>query len=404
MIVMILIFALAGIAAQGFGGSVEGFLRLQRNPARLITDFTVSGGVGGALLNAAVVGAIGLAFVTIAGIKLSGPSIAAVYTMMGFALFGKTPVNILPIIAGVYLAGRIVGKAFNAYILIALFGTALGPLVTFIVFEAGFTGVPALLMGLFVGVAAGVCLPPVAMAMLHMHQGYNLYNLGLSCGFFGLFGASLLVAAGKDVSITIVWNTRPSLVMILLVPLVSVLYILWGFALGRGETVEDVKDILKLPGRLPSDFVDLVSPGGALVNVGVLGLLGSAYVFAVGADFNGPVLGGLLTLMGFGAFGKHPKNCWPVLAGVILSCLVFGKSLTAPGPILAALFATTLAPLAGQFGPLAGILAGFIHMSVVDRSAAWHGGLDLYNNGFAGGLTATLIVAIIEWYKAARKV
>jgi hypothetical protein len=49
-----------------------------------------------------------------------------------------------------------------------------------------------------------------------------------------------------------------------------------------------------------------------------------------------------------------------------------------------------------------GIAAGFVHLSLVERSAAWHGGLDLYNNGFAGGLTATLFVAIIQWLKATR--
>jgi hypothetical protein len=161
--------------------------------------------------------------------------------------------------------------------------------------------------------------------------------------------------------------------------------------------------IQKLSGRLPSDFLDAVSPGGALVNVGLLGLAGSLYVYLVGGPFNGPVLGGLLTLMGFGAFGKHLKNCWPIVTGVVVSCLVFSKNMAAPGPLLAALFATTLAPIAGQFGPVAGIIAGIIHLAVVERSAAWHGGLDLYNNGFAGGLTATLIVAVIEWYRSTRR-
>ena len=44
--------------------------------------------------------------------------------------------------------------------------------------------------------------------------------------------------------------------------------------------------------------------------------------------------------------------------------------------------------------------AGFVHLTLVERSAAWHGGLDLYNNGFAGGLTATLFVAIIQWLRS----
>jgi hypothetical protein len=34
------------------------------------------------------------------------------------------------------------------------------------------------------------------------------------------------------------------------------------------------------------------------------------------------------------------------------------------------------------------------------RTAPWHGGLNLYNNGFAGGLTATLLVSIITWWSS----
>ncbi len=90
------------------------------------------------------------------------------------------------------------------------------------------------------------------------------------------------------------------------------------------------------------------------------------------------------------------------MIGVVLSCLVFSKSLTDPGPILAVLFSTTLAPLAGEFGAFTGIIAGFLHLIMVERTGAWHGGIDLYNNGFAGGLTAALIVSVIEWYRSSQ--
>jgi hypothetical protein len=166
------------------------------------------------------------------------------------------------------------------------------------------------------------------------------------------------------------------------------------------EIWPNLKAIMKLTGRLPSDFMENVSPGSALVNTGLLGLAGSAYLLIIGADFNGPTLGGLLTVMGFASFGKHPRNCWPVAVGVITATLVFGKSLTAPGPVLALLFGTTLAPLAGEFGPWIGMAAGFLHLVMVERTAAWHGGMDLYNNGFAGGLTAAFFVALIEWRRS----
>jgi hypothetical protein len=66
------------------------------------------------------------------------------------------------------------------------------------------------------------------------------------------------------------------------------------------------------------------------------------------------------------------------------------------------LFGTTLAPLAGEFGPLVGLAAGFVHLVMVEQTAPWHLGMNLYNNGFAGGLTATYFVALIEWLRANR--
>ncbi|HDQ14008.1 MAG TPA: DUF1576 domain-containing protein, partial [Sediminispirochaeta sp.] len=67
------------------------------------------------------------------------------------------------------------------------------------------------------------------------------------------------------------------------------------------------------------------------------------------------------------------------------------------------LFGTTLAPLAGEFGVIVGFVAGFTHLLMVERTAAWHGGFDLYNNGFAGGLTATFFLAIIEWFNSNKR-
>jgi hypothetical protein len=402
LLLCILLFVVAAMTADGPADSVRGFLALQTHASRLIHDFTEIVGAGGALLNAAVMGLLALALIRFSDTTMSGPTLAAVFTIMGFSLFGKTPLNSAPIVLGVYLASRIARRPFGAYILMALFGTALGPVVSFLIAESGLRGPPALLAGIGAGCAVGIILPAVSMAMLRMHEGFNLYNIGFSCGFLGLFVASLLAAARRDIEIRVIWNTDPELELILLIPALSLLFVAGGWFLDGRAVPGHLKRILELSGRLPTDFMSDIGPGAALVNAGLLGLAGTVYLWLIGADFNGPVLGGLLTVMGFATFGKHPRNCWPVALGVILATLTFGKSLTAPGPVLALLFSSTLAPLAGEFGPLVGMAAGFFHLVVVERSAAWHGGLDLYNNGFAGGLTATLFVAVIQWMKTTR--
>jgi len=402
MIVTLAALAALGIARPGPAAAFQGFWAIQMQPARLITDFTLAGGAGGALLNAALMGALALGLVRFLGVRFSGPTLAAVFTIIGFSLFGKTPVNTLPIMLGVGLASRLVGKPFKAYTLFALFGTALGPVVSFLLAETGMTGWPRVGLGLAGGVAAGFILPALAMAMLRMHEGYNLYNIGLTAGFFSLFAAAVFQAFGLNVTLRLDWNTSRMIELRLLIPLISSLFVGWGVFMEPRAVVGNLLKINRLTGRLPSDFMAMASVGSSLVNMGLLGLIASGYLWAVGADFNGPTLGGVFTLMGFGAFGKHPRNCWPIAAGVALATLLFGKSLIAPGPVLAILFATTLAPLAGEFGPWVGIAAGMTHLALVEQCGAWHGGLDLYNNGFSGGLTATLYVAVIQWWRANR--
>jgi hypothetical protein len=387
------------LVADGWRNSIQNFLFLQVQPARLLNDFFALAGIGGTLLNAAAVGILSFILILVSKIKLSGPTFAAIFTILGFGLFGKTVVNILPIFLGVFLASKLMRISFREYAIIALFGSAMGPLISFVAFELGFTGAVGIIVGSLAGVVAGFFLPATAIAMLHMHQGYNLYNIGLTTGFLGLFATGLIRASGFPLSSQMNWYSEPSLILSWLVPIISAILILVGTLFGGRAAWVSLIKIQSHSGRLPSDFMQKESMEGALINAGLIGLIGSAYVWLVQGDFNGPVIGGLLTIIGFATFGTHLRNSWSVLLGIICSALLFGKSLNAPGPILAAIFGTTLAPLAGQFGIATGFIAGFLHLVMVLQTGSWHGGMSLYNNGFAGGLTATLIVAFIQWYQ-----
>ena len=90
LIVLLLCGCIAvGFIADGPSEALRGLARIQLHPARLLNDFTVIGGEGAALINAACVALIGLGLVRISSVRLSGPTIAAVFTMLGFGLFGK---------------------------------------------------------------------------------------------------------------------------------------------------------------------------------------------------------------------------------------------------------------------------------------------------------------------------
>ncbi|NCB03164.1 MAG: DUF1576 domain-containing protein, partial [Spirochaetia bacterium] len=228
--------------------------------------------------------------------------------MFGFGLFGKTALNISCIIVGVFIASKIAHKSFGSYSLIALFGTALGPVVTYIMFDLNMPLSISIPSALVSGIVIGIILPSIAGAMLNLHQGYNLYNIGFSCGFIGLFISSFFHASKSMAPITVTWNTQVMWQLHIIIPLISIMSILFGFILSKQEiskSIKEVKGLQSTSGRLPTDFFDLVNSETPLINMGLLGLLSYGYVLIVGGDINGPIIAGMATVIGFGSFGKH---------------------------------------------------------------------------------------------------
>ena len=84
------------------------------------------------------------------------------------------------------------------------------------------------------------------------------------------------------------------------------------------------------------------------------------------------------------------------MLGVYLASFTKTWSINQPSPMLALLFSTTLAPVCGQFGWVAGIIAGYLHSSVALNVGIVYGGMNLYNNGFAGGIVAIFLVPVMQ--------
>ena len=149
--------------------------------------------------------------------------------------------------------------------------------------------------------------------------------------------------------------------------------------------------LLTTTGRAPNDYLRMFGAGAVLINIGLNGLIGIAYILLVDGDINGPTLGGIFTIMGFSAFGKHPRNIIPVMLGVWLGAYGMHYEPNYPALQLAGLFGTTLAPVSGHFGAVFGVAAGFIHSALVLQTGGPVAGLNLYNNGFSGGLIAIVM-------------
>jgi hypothetical protein len=172
----------------------------------------------------------------------------------------------------------------------------------------------------------------------------------------------------------------------------------------NGWKIRNALRILRHPGRAVADFVLMDGPGATFMNMSCVGIISLTYILLIGGDLSGPVWGTILTAFGFAAFGAHLKNFTPVLLGVFLSTFMNKFSPTTPAIQLAAIFGVGLAPIAGQFGVLAGIVAGVLHVAIVTCTNNLYGGLNLYNNGFSCGWVAIIMVPFMEAFIARFKV
>ncbi len=391
-------FILASFLFDSFDGVMEGILNIMMSPTLLLTDYLVVGGIGASLLNSGLLMLLTIFIASRNNTLMNGPLIAAIYTVGGFAFFGKNIFNILGILLGVYIFSKIQKDHFTRYIIIAYFGTALSPVVSQVSFGMGFSIVPGIFLGVAAGIFIGLILPPLASSFVSFHQGFNLYNIGFTSGVIGMIFMSVFRLTGYDHSLEQIFVTKTNVPLLILLALYFLSMILIGLVSSK-RAWKEYLSLMKNPGRLVTDFVTLHGFSVSVLNMGILGLLGIVLVSILKGPLNGPVIGGIFTLVGFGAFGKHPLNAFPVVVGVLVSALLSGIALSSTGLLLTILFATTLAPISGHYGYLAGILAGFLHLSLVSNLGYLHGGMNLYNNGFSGGFIAAFLVPIFESYK-----
>ncbi len=384
---------------------VAGIGRIVVAPSVLLTDYLAVGGLGATLVNAGLCGLISCLLMIFLKIEVNGPFIAAVYTVIGFAFFGKNIFNIWPIFVGVAIYARTQQTPLKNYALVALFGTTLAPLVSFISFGSWVEGIPSVPLGLTFGVAVGCILPPLASHMLRFHDGFNIYNIGFTGGIIGSFVTALLRSFHFEVETIRILEDGFSPFLNGFFTIFFVALILWGLWYNRGETKplrEALVSIHRSSGRLVSDFTIIGNHGATFLNMGIMGLISLTFVALLSGSLNGPVVGGVLTVVGFAAFGKHTRNCVPILLGVYLGSLLKVWESTTTEVIITGLFGTTLAPITGQYGFFAGITAGFCHLSIVMNVGMLHGGVNLYNNGFAGGFVASFLAPIIDAFKQDR--
>ena len=374
---------------------LDGLIRIVMTEDALITDYVLIAGPGAALVNSALVTASAVAVLSLSKDVLNGMTLVVIGLMSGFSLFGKNFVNIWPILLGTWLYTKYRKEPFGPYANIGLMATALAPVVSYIALDNGW-GTPV--WGTLIGLVIGFIMPPLAAYTYRIQNGMNLYNVGFACGLVAFICVPLISSMGATPTTNYHWAEGMNRTFALMLGTLCVSLIFAGFFLCRKPAWAawaGYRWLLMTSGRAPSDYLRMFGTAPTLINMGVNGLIGIAVILLIGGDLNGPTVGGILTLMGFSAFGKHAGNILPVMAGVVLGGFVMHWSLDDSAVQLACLFCTTLAPIAGYFGWPYGVLAGFLHSSVVLYTGSPVAGMNLYNNGFSGGLVAIVLYPTI---------
>ena len=410
-------FLIAAGLAPDRGEMITGLARILMSPAQLTKDYFAVGSVSGAFLNVSLVGFVCAAMTCLPGAAVNGLTVAAYFLTTGFSFWGINFLNMWPFFLGVMLHALARKEPFPKYVNLAMFATALCPLASELLLRypndaevhgVTLTGVALMLV---VGGLIGFLTPAMAAHSPSVHKGYDLYSAALPGVLLGLMAVAVLykslgntvpeIAATLD-------GSHPGMVWGFCIIFFG-LCVLAGFWL-NGKSFKGYGALLKDTGH-KADFTAKYGPGLAIMNVGVYGLMILAYYIFVNAiqgdalaGFNGVTIGIVFCMVCFGANGAHPGNVWPIMVGYVAfsyaTTLGFGGvfPVNAQAIMVGLCFASGLAPIAGDYGWWAGILAGGMHYLLVTSIPPIHGGFSLYNGGFTALVIAIILVPQLETF------
>ncbi len=416
---------------------LDNLLHILTSPSKLVTDYFAVGGLGSTLFNAAICGLFANLIVHVSRAKPNATILAGYMLIVAHCFYGLNFLNMWPPFFGILLYCGIMKKKISENIHIAFFSTALAPFVSEVCFRyaigeydassTNFHWIGAIL-ALVCGLAIGFVIPALLPGTTAMHRGYNLYKAGLAIGILGIFinafmyrtlgveepANSVIVNEAYDV---LPYGYREFMNVFFLI-LFTITFVV-GFILNK-KSLRNYRDLLRCTGY-GTDFTDKFGMPLCMINIALYGFAILAYLNLVfilpslwpslpsGVGFTGATVGIVFAALTFAADGQHIKNVFPIAVGyvalfalVIVICLIADLdipwTLSTQAYINGLAFATGLCPFAGKYGFRYGVLAGFMSAIICAVTAEMHGGFVLYNGGFNAGLTALVLIPILDFY------
>ena len=406
-----LAFFVAALVAPDRADALGGLGRILILPAQLTKDYFLPelGGLSASMLNTALVAAICTGLTLLPGVTVTGATALAWFLTVGFGTYGMNPLNMLPLMLGVFLYAKLKRQPFARYVNLAMFSTGLSPLITQVLLyypnaELGPRVTPlGVALALIVGAIVGCAMPALCAHSQNFHKGFDLYNAGPAAGFlcFALYAILYRALGVEPPAIAATLGTGNRLFVNVFLGALFALSLAAGLMLNGG--VGDYAALLRDSGYR-SDFTQKYSAGSCLINLGAYGLYILLYYNLIGATFTGATMGAVLCMVCCFASGATPRNTLPILVGYgvvgLLHRLGVGAfPVNGQALVVGLCYASGLAPIAGEYGFFAGMGAGILHAGLVTSVPAIHGGFNLYNGGFTAGIVCFLLAPVLEHYK-----
>ena len=400
----------------------RGLWVIYTSPALLVHDYIAMAGIGPAFINSGMAGLLVFAAFKFARLPAGAPQMGVFGLVMGFALLGKNPVNMLPIILGAYFYSLFKKEPFKNHVTMSGFSTCLAPVVSQpphipeVVNAIGISG--AVFMGALLGVCIGFVINSMAGFIKKSHEGLNLYNVGWGAGLISIaitmvyntvgiqpFGPG--ITAGFSIYGTrgnsAYYNTQ----LFAYLTGTSIFFLGAGL-LAKGQ-LSKIAEILYMKAD-DNIFYVKYGKGYTYLAMGFLGLLAIFLTAPIRVSLNAGIMGAIISMIGWGGFGKAVANCAAIIAGVMLGGLA--RFFIAPGFVgqysivqyfatqgviwTSAFWGTCLSPMAKYFGWGWALPIGMLHFAFAFTIAPFHWGQNLYNNGLAAGFVCVVMIPLIR--------
>ncbi|HEP1820982.1 TPA: DUF1576 domain-containing protein [Streptococcus suis] len=365
----------------------------------LIHDFLETAGLSVTFFNVAMHFLIVYFLLKVYGkTNVTGLEFAALGTFIGHAFFGTHYLNVLPIIFGGLVYVSISRDREKSSQPVILFATGTAPLVSYLALGTGHT-LDNFIISSLLGFVLGFLSLPLAEHFHDFHKGFSLYNFGFTTGIISMIALLILEYFGvgpPPVKIVLSEFSVYPIVYFLGILLFLVIYL---FVHRKKIRYKNFKSLTNSKKNAPNDYLERFGLLTTLLNMFINGSIYLLILILVSGHLSGPILGGLINLLGFSAFGKNIKNCYPISIGIFIGAFLSQIQLSDLQFQLALLFSCSLAPISSKYGKKYGIIAGLIHLNMVIITFWLHKGLSLYNNGFSTVIVAAVLFPIIEVFE-----